>query len=264
MKDLTTFINEVSANLARKAASRQRQKLDDDEYLNGKTALEYKKLLKRANKFDDYADKKELEEKKRRFINSTSGTLIYDRNNIQVVIRGEFEYEAYYNCHNPEEVEWDEYYQEGSFIKSDLFNEHPSNQEIKQELGGGYELDEDEYLKTADVTYPELNFYYKYNSNNPLITIEDVELDGFKCTSGPGGYSYYSSGCFGGKLNWGNVDIQEDTDDLRKNLKEVLGDALAYIISYPFGFEYVTYGDRSFDYIDADDLLEEMTEEEGW
>lgn len=68
MKNLKNYlqINEVSAALARKAASKQRKLLDDDAYLDGKTAAEYKKLLKRAEKFDQYADEKEAAEAKKK------------------------------------------------------------------------------------------------------------------------------------------------------------------------------------------------------
>ena len=49
-------INEMSPDLLRRAASKQRRRLKDDSYLKTITAYDYLKKLRRVEDFMDYAD----------------------------------------------------------------------------------------------------------------------------------------------------------------------------------------------------------------
>ena len=257
MKPLRQFINEVSKELARKAASRQRQKLDDDDYLDGKTAKDYKRLLKRAENFEKYAAEKEAKEKVEKFKYWCSGELIYDHNNIQVTADGNCEYSGTFNIisddydDDPDTVE-----QEGTmYIKSDIYSELDED-----DLPENYEFNAEDWADEVTMKYPTLRFYYKHETT-PIFTIKGLALHDFYAHCGPGGYSYYNSSYFGGSLRYDDIDADEDTNDLREDLKGVIGSALADVINMPLGYPHVEYDEESWRYCDCDEVLDDICDE---
>ena len=69
MKDIKDYITEsvlsifeVSSELMKRAAEKQRKKLEDEEYLNTITAKKYQDLKKRAEKFEEYAKERYKDE----------------------------------------------------------------------------------------------------------------------------------------------------------------------------------------------------------
>lgn len=64
----------------------------------------------------------------------TGGDLIYDQNKIQVKIYGDFKYDVDYKCYN-EDYEYETFNKSGSFGLGNIYNEAPSDEEVKSELG---------------------------------------------------------------------------------------------------------------------------------
>ena len=273
MKSLVKYIAEVSSEFMRKAAKRQRQLLDDDKYLSGKTAAEYKKLLKRAEAFDNYADKIDAKKAEQNFLRQTNGTLIYNENNIQIKLYGDFDCDIDYKCYDRNAHDEETINKRETFTTGDIMEFCPSNEEIKDELGETYYLDEDEPVYNANIEYPEVRIYYNYITT-PIVIIKGLVINDAHAECGPGGDSYYdrsfgSRDFYGGEIDWNNIEITDEYDNVYKILnilKKPLCNAIAHVINYPMGYEFVEeyddiYHNLDFQKIGCDDLIDAILEE---